>query len=56
MARHKKGDREEARRWLEKVRAFVKDEKTAFSTDLVETRILLREAEAMLREPPPVRP
>jgi tetratricopeptide (TPR) repeat protein len=55
MAHHKKGDREEARRWLEKVRAHVKDEKIAFSSDLVETRILLKEAEALLREPPSAR-
>ena len=52
MAHHKKGNGDEARRWLEKVRAYVKDEKIAFSSDLVETRILLREAEALLREPP----
>ena len=53
MAHYKKGNGEEARRWLEKVRAHVKDEKIAFSSDLVETRILLKEAEAVLREPPP---
>ena len=52
MAHHKKGNADEARRWLEKVRAH-KDEKIAFSTDLVEIRILLREAEALLRETPP---
>jgi WD40 repeat protein/serine/threonine protein kinase len=56
MAHHKKGNADEARRWLEKVRAYVNDEKTAFSTDLVETRFLLREAEALLREQPPARP
>ena len=56
MAHHKKGNGEEARRWLEKVRAHIKDEKIAFSTDLVESRILLREAEALLREPSLVRP
>jgi predicted Zn-dependent protease len=55
MAHHKKGNGEEARRWLEKVRAHDKAEKIAFSSDLVETRILLKEAEALLREPPPAR-
>jgi WD40 repeat protein/serine/threonine protein kinase len=56
MAHHKKGNTEEARRWLEKVRAYVKDEKAAFSSGLVESRLLLKEAEALLREPPPARP
>ena len=52
----RKGTRDEARRWLEKVRAYVKDEKIAFSTDLVEIRFLLKEAEALLRKTPPARP
>jgi tetratricopeptide (TPR) repeat protein len=56
MAQHKKGNADEARRWLEKVRAYVNDEKTAFSNELVEARFLLREAEALLREKPPARP
>jgi tetratricopeptide (TPR) repeat protein len=60
MAHHKKGNGDEARRWLEKLRSHKPDAKTAtdFSSDLwlVEGRILLREAEALLREPPPARP
>jgi tetratricopeptide (TPR) repeat protein len=55
MAHHKKGNREEAIRWLDKVRAHVKDEKIAFSSDLVENRFLLKEAEAQLRKNPPAR-
>jgi hypothetical protein len=55
MAHHKKLNADEAHRWLEKVRAFVKDEKTPFSTDLVECRVLLKEAESLLQEPPPAR-
>jgi len=43
MAHHKKGNHEEATRWLEKVRAHVKNEKIAFSTDVVEIRFLLKE-------------
>ena len=56
MAHHKKGNGEEARRWLEKVRAYVTDKKSAFSDELVETRILLKEAETLLGEPPSARP
>jgi eukaryotic-like serine/threonine-protein kinase len=52
MAHHKKGNDDEARRWLEKLRSHKPDEKARFSTDLVECRILLREAEALLREIP----
>ena len=53
MAHHKKGNDDEARRWLEKLRSHKPDQKAGFSTDLVECRILLREAEALLRETPP---
>jgi WD40 repeat protein len=56
MAHHKRGSRDEARRWLRKARDYVKDEKTVFSNSLVETRFLLKEAEALLREDPPARP
>lgn len=57
MAHHKVGHGEEARRWLAKVRAIVNDEKTANSTGFGEIlRSLLKEAEAVLREPPPARP
>jgi hypothetical protein len=56
MAHHKKENGDEAHRWIEKVRAYVKDEKTVFSPNLVETRFLLREAETLLREKPPTRP
>jgi tetratricopeptide (TPR) repeat protein len=56
MAHHKKGHGEEARRWLEKVRAHVHDEKTAFSSNLVEVRILFREAELLLRRPSSAQP
>jgi WD40 repeat protein/tRNA A-37 threonylcarbamoyl transferase component Bud32 len=56
MAHYKKGKVDEARRWLEKVRAYVKDEKIGFSTELVEIRFLLKEAEALLRKHPPARP
>jgi hypothetical protein len=56
MAHHKKGNGEEARRWLEKVRSYVKGEKIPFSHDLVECRILLRELEQLLRENSPTRP
>ena len=56
MARSKKGSADEARRWLEKVQAYVKDEKIAFSSDLVEIRFLLKEAEALLQKNPPARP
>ena len=45
MAHHKKGHAEEAGRWLEKTRAGVKDDP--------EVRILLREAEALLKETTP---
>ena len=56
MAHHKKGNDDEARRWLEKLRSHKPDEKAGFSTDVVECRIFLREAEALLRETPPARP
>ena len=56
MAHHKKGNADEARRWLEKLRSHKPDKKTGFSTDVVECRILLREAEALLRETPPALP
>ena len=52
MAQHKKGNGEEARRWLKKVRAYVKDDTIAFSSDLVEIRFLLREANAFIRFDP----
>jgi hypothetical protein len=42
MAHHKKGHADEARRWLEKTRAGVRDDP--------EVPILLREAEALLKE------
>jgi WD40 repeat protein len=45
MAHHKKGHAEEARRWLEKTRTADKDDPQA--------RILLREAEALLKEATP---
>ena len=45
MAHHKKGHADEARRWLEKTRAGDKDDP--------EVRILLREAEALLKETTP---
>jgi hypothetical protein len=56
MAHHKNGNGDEARRWLEKVRAYVTDKKSAFSGELVEARVLLKEAEALLGEPPSARP
>jgi WD40 repeat protein/tetratricopeptide (TPR) repeat protein len=56
MAHHKKGNDDEARRWLEKLRSHKPDQKAGFSTDPVECRILLREAQALLRENPPARP
>jgi WD40 repeat protein/tRNA A-37 threonylcarbamoyl transferase component Bud32/tetratricopeptide (TPR) repeat protein len=56
MAHHKKGNDDEARRCLEKLRSHKPDEKVGFSTDAVECRIFLREAEALLRETPPARP
>jgi WD40 repeat protein len=56
MAHHKKGNDDEARRWLEKLRSHRPDEKAGFSTDVVECRMFLREAEALLRENPPARP
>jgi tetratricopeptide (TPR) repeat protein len=55
MSHHKKGNAEEARRWLEKVRAYAKDEKIPFSSDLVETRILLKELEELLGDNSPAR-
>ena len=45
MAHHKKGHVEEARRWLEKTRAGVNDDP--------EVRLLLREAEALLKATAP---
>jgi tetratricopeptide (TPR) repeat protein len=56
MAHHKKGNDDEARRWLEKLRFHKPDEKAGFSTDLVECRMFLKEALALLRETPPARP
>jgi tetratricopeptide (TPR) repeat protein len=56
MAHHKKGNVEEARRWLEKLRSHKPDPKAGFSTDVVECRIFLKEAEALLRKTPPARP
>ena len=50
MAHHKKGNDDEARRWLEKLRSHKADEKAGLSTDVVECRIFLKEAEALLRE------
>jgi tetratricopeptide (TPR) repeat protein len=52
MAHRKKGNDDEARRWLEKLRSHKPDEKAGFSTDVVECRILLREAEALLGDSP----
>jgi hypothetical protein len=49
MAHHKKGHHEETRRWLEKVRAHAADGKIAFSSDLVEVQVLLRELEEPVR-------
>jgi hypothetical protein len=43
MAHHKKGHTEEARRWLEKTRTADNDRRPV-------ARILLREAEALLKE------
>ncbi len=40
MAHYKKANSNEAQRWIEKVRAFVKDKNTPFSVDLVECRVL----------------
>jgi hypothetical protein len=45
MAHHRKGRTDEARRWLEKARAGAKDDRGA--------RILLREAESLLKETAP---
>ena len=56
MAHHKKGNGDEARRCLEKLRSHKPDEKAGFSTDVVECRMFHREAEALLREPPRARP
>ena len=56
MAHFKKGNADEAHRWLEKLRSYKPDEKAGFSTDLIECRILLREADALLRHPHPARP
>jgi tetratricopeptide (TPR) repeat protein len=56
MAHHKKGNAQEARRWLEKLRSQKPDQKAGFSAIPAECRLLLREAEALLREPPPPRP
>jgi WD40 repeat protein len=56
MAHHKKGNDDEARRCLEKLRSFKLDEKVAFSKDAVEVRMFLREAEALIRETSPARP
>jgi tetratricopeptide (TPR) repeat protein len=56
MAHHTKGNDDEARRWLEKLRSHKPDEKAGFSTVPVVCRIFLREAEALLRETPPPRP
>jgi WD40 repeat protein/tetratricopeptide (TPR) repeat protein len=55
MAHHKKRNAEEARRWLEKVGAYVKDEKITFSADLVEIRILLRQLEDLFGDNSPAR-
>jgi tetratricopeptide (TPR) repeat protein len=60
MAHHKKGNDDEARRWLEKLRSDKPDEKAGFSTDVVECRMFHREAEALLRKtsaalPDPIR-
>jgi tetratricopeptide (TPR) repeat protein len=56
MAHHRKGNDDEARRWLEKVRSHKPDAKAGFSPDSVELRILLREAEALLRKTPAAPP
>jgi eukaryotic-like serine/threonine-protein kinase len=56
MAHRKKGNDNEARSWLEKLRSHKPDEKAGLSTDVVECRMFLKEAEALLREPPPARP
>jgi WD40 repeat protein/tetratricopeptide (TPR) repeat protein len=56
MAHRKKGNDNEARRWLEKLRSHKPDEKAGLSTDVVECRMFLKEAEALLRETPPARP
>jgi tetratricopeptide (TPR) repeat protein len=55
MAHHKKGNTEKAGRWLEKVRAYVKDEKITFSADVVEIRILLRQLEDLFGDNSPAR-
>jgi tetratricopeptide (TPR) repeat protein len=56
MAHHKKGNDEEARSWLEKLRSHKSDAKAKFSTDLLECRNLLKETEALLREASAARP
>ncbi len=56
MAHYKKGNGEEARRWLERLRSRKPDQKAGFSIYLVECRLLLREAEALLRETRPSPP
>ncbi len=56
MAYHKKGKDDEARRWLGMAQKYVQDEQNAFSTDLVEIRLLLRESEALLRNNPATSP
>jgi tetratricopeptide (TPR) repeat protein len=56
MAHHKKGNSDEAHRWLEKLQSQKPDDKAGFSPNLIECRLLHREAEALLREPLPPRP
>jgi WD40 repeat protein/serine/threonine protein kinase/tetratricopeptide (TPR) repeat protein len=56
MAHYKKGNADKARSWLEKARSYKPDEKSGFSMNLVESRMLIREAEALLKGALPARP
>jgi WD40 repeat protein len=56
MAHQRKGNRAEARRWLEKLRSDGPSIQPGFSWDFAELRILLREAEALVQVIPPAHP
>jgi tetratricopeptide (TPR) repeat protein len=48
MAHHRMGHREDARRWLEKLRAYAPGNATQFFWESVEIGILRREAESLI--------
>jgi hypothetical protein len=56
MAHHKKGNADAARRWLDNARSYTPDPRYIHQYEQTLDRILLTEAEALLRDTSPGRP